>query len=478
MPVVAFALDALGNHPSAALQRSARHDALYLAAQHGHGNILNLLLGSKTQNHFPRETPEMHALEDTAKFAASVVNPSKIPGQGSSSPGPPRAYCPSGSSFSEGTHELHYEQSGPSTETDDLTPTFNIGCASGHVSALLAIIENDTCKPLKPQAYSDGLEISSENGHLDVVCFLLGHPTEYCSPTSLEEAVMHASANGFVETVRLLLEIIRNRELHPNVLNHALNVASHFGHCEVAELLIREGAEVTAAVDETEYIYRKVFDHDPFFQPSFGPSGKVTQNALQTALPGFDRFDTSSQQTSFSTYNRAHQVRQVDTIQWLLEEGSNVNASASDLTYPLYPASANCSEAVVQLLVDKGANVDVTSRNGGTVSSASAGREVPAGPITRILLQGGASYPTQGTDGDTALNAALAWFGRGMGGPRFTGYAVISESIHAVLNDGPGAVLKLFLAQLPEETARDKRYGLLLQMATMAEDDEWVDLLL
>lgn len=53
-----------------------------------------------------------------------------------------------------------------------------------------------------------------------------------------------------------------------------------------------------------------------------------------------------------------------------------------------------------------------------------------------------------------------------------------STSITDVLSTGPGAVVKILLANLPEKEADYSRYGVLVQMACMAGDQDCIELLL
>lgn len=77
------------------------------------------------------------------------------------------------------------------------------------------------------------------------------------------------------------------------------------------------------------------------------------------------------------------------------------------------------------------------------------------------------------------MNAALSFFGT-LGCSRDGDTGRFSKSVHVadVLSAGPGAVVKILLANLPEEKADDTRYGLLAQMACIAGDQECVELLI
>lgn len=99
----------------------------------------------------------------------------------------------------------------------------------------------------------------------------------------------------------------------------------------------------------------------------------------------------------------------------------------------------------------------------------------------RLLFQSGAVIPKSDAGRNPVLNSALTFFGGG--GPRTcysgqNGRFLHSNSLNDVLEDGPGAVVKMLLPRLPMEQADKKQYGLLMQMAIVVGDYECVDLLL
>ncbi|KAL1969143.1 hypothetical protein VTN77DRAFT_397 [Rasamsonia byssochlamydoides] len=90
-----------------------------------------------------------------------------------------------------------------------------------------------------------------------------------------------------------------------------------------------------------------------------------------------------------------------------------------------------------------------------------------------MLLDAGAVFPA-GNAGDLISETALRFFKGGTSHGRF----LTSKSIRDVLDDGPGAVVKILLSHLPDAKAFDEGYGMLLQMAAIAGDREYIELLL
>lgn len=107
---------------------------------------------------------------------------------------------------------------------------------------------------------------------------------------------------------------------------------------------------------------------------------------------------------AFASYHR-----QSGFVRFLWDNGADVNASTSRFLYPtaLLAASAWGRQEIVQLLLDKGADVNVQGGDDGTALQAASShghRE-----IVQSLLDKGADVNAQGGRYGTALQAASAW---------------------------------------------------------------------
>ena len=258
---------------------------------------------------------------------------------------------------------------------------------------------------------------------------------------------------------------ITKTESYNSVLNRALSISSYRGHKTVAEVLIQAGADVNTPVDPVGCMWALSYVMD------ITTKGKEGRTAIQAALGGAESF-----RSPFFDRVQGHKANTFEhdaTILLLLEKGAEVITLADEpVDHPFHTAAKYCSESVVKLMIDKGADIE-------TGLQACASRELSAAPIAKILLQTGATITAPDAGISSALDTALAFFGPspffGQGGDSMF---IESESIQTVLSDGPGAVIKLLLRQFPETKAKDERYGLLLQMVAMVGDREFLDLLL
>ena len=163
-----------------------------------------------------------------------------------------------------------------------------------------------------------------------------------------------------------------------------------------------------------------------------------------------------------------------------MEKGADPNGGDEYEGYPLNIAAKHCTVEIVQKLISSGAKVGAVTKGHGTALQAAARREIGGLPVIKTLLEADAPISSIDPGKAVALNEALSFFetSRWTGEEEDNDRFVQSTSITDVLNTGPGAVVKLLLANLPHTKADDSRYGLLAQMACMAGDQGCVELLL
>lgn len=162
-------------------------------------------------------------------------------------------------------------------------------------------------------------------------------------------------------------------------------------------------------------------------------------------------------------------------VELLLDKGANVNV-VGDLC-PLLIASKICSKRVIQALLRAGADVNIRATSQ-TPLELTCGRKSSGGPTVSQLLHAGASIPCpDGCKINPFLNTALDAFIESCGGQNEE-QVYLSDSVYQLFSNSPARIIEILLRKLPHEKAKDKRYSLVLQMAAATGNMPHVQLLL
>ena len=354
----------------------------------------------------------------------------------------------------------------------ELTDTLNSICAWGSKRILQTFLQHDTKKVLGIEQYSSGLDQAAQNDNCQVVMYWLEEHPEHQNLVVDPATVIHVSGNGFMDILPPFIERIMPMDSFEKTLSQCLQVASNYGHEKVVEYLIGEGANVNAVVEEAHTLIGLYnFHFDPYNH--FGGSQRKL-SALQAALSGCELL-----RNTHSSWRRADAPSQQRVVELLLRKGADPNRAEGYRRYPLNIAAKNCTVQVVQALISSGANTETATEEYETALQTAARREVGPLPIIKTLIEASGSTSSFRLGKAAALSEALSFFGTpGCSREGNYGHFLKSISVVDVLSAGPGAVVKILLANLPEERADDTRYGLLAQMACIAGDQECIELLI
>ncbi|ROW04889.1 hypothetical protein VMCG_04769 [Cytospora schulzeri] len=363
------------------------------------------------------------------------------------------------------------------------------------------------CQSLKDRMVDtvEAFVVASASGQLIVVKLLADHRPEYrtsVAQAAIQRALVVSSGNGHIEVVQYLVE-----ELHADVNISAPDLPGAVRRWpssrKVFELMVTSGDIPWEESSEMqEALAGELSDDDWEDERSNGSQGQAprylwsttprktqTISALQASIRGFAaEFYPSIHRHRYPlpdhTPLQAGQSQKEEVIIALLGFGANPNDSGGQDRYPIQLVTKYCPERVVQRFILAGADVNATKNDDSALQEA-AGRELSAVTIMHWLFDAGASIPVESSQSDQLLANALGYFEGDMSRVLFLdvdkdpdGHFLVAPSLEYIFQEGPAAVLYTLLSRMPQKETTDTRYGLVLQMAALLDNEQYVDLLL
>jgi ankyrin repeat protein len=257
-----------------------------------------------------------------------------------------------------------------------------------------AIRKNDGSTPL---------HVSVENGHLDVVKYLIkaGADVNYNNYNNKWKTPIHSPLHisilwGYQEIAEALIEA--GAEVNAKQVDGSspLHWSVEYGHLKITQALIKAGADVNAEMKNGNtplHICAKVGDLEVV--------RALIDKGADVNAKGDDGWDP----LHFSALN-GH----LEVVRYLIEKGADVNAKADSGGTPLHRSAQNGNLEIARALIDKGADVNVPMNDGETPlhSSARNGNL----EIARALIDKGANVNARNIIGRTPLDYGNAEFKR------------------------------------------------------------------
>lgn len=215
-------------------------------------------------------------------------------------------------------------------------------------------------------------------------------------------ALMVASAFGSRDVVKWLLDrgaavkartFLKDPEKAPGMADcTALHMACARNHMEVAELLIKHGADLNQ---------RDGNGNTPFIQAS--AKGHLETIRLLILHGANVEMPNGHGWTPLLV---AVDQDQVAVAKFFISQGANINAEYPNGRNALMKAAESGNEQLVNLFIEKGADVNHTNSSGANalLDAAVAGHD----KVVKLLIQGGAELDRRDEEGWTALMKAAA----------------------------------------------------------------------
>ncbi|EPE33339.1 Ankyrin repeat-containing protein [Glarea lozoyensis ATCC 20868] len=227
----------------------------------------------------------------------------------------------------------------------------------GSTSIVELLLERGVAVDAKPHG-STSLLMAAKRGHLETVRLLLDHNAEVNFANEKSESSLYwASFNDFKHIVELLLEKRKGQEpanlsLPTTSGSTALLAAVMKGNEDVANVLVKEGADVTVKNDENE---------TPLYWACWHGFTAMAQTFL-------DKDATPNITTAYKFTPLLAAIRCIDItiVDLLLGKGASFESQDSDGYSALNFASHMGEVEIVRLLLNRKANVKVKDQDGDT----------------------------------------------------------------------------------------------------------------
>ncbi|MCJ1284925.1 Ankyrin-2 [Xylographa opegraphella] len=231
--------------------------------------------------------------------------------------------------------------------------------ANSLVEPLRLLLENGLdinvpCLDLKPTA----LSCAALSGQVEIVRLLLAFgadpnreiPMLPLWPPALP-ALHHAASTGNEEIVELLLASGADIQLRSCFGTSALHHAASSGQCQMIRLLVRHGAHLEVVDDGRLTPLLNAIKHH-----------KVEACKLLCSLGA----STNSNPARQGALSYAAEQGQLPIVQYLLDEGADIDTCDTGLGTPLHHAAALRLPGMIQFLLQKGANISIRNVRGKT----------------------------------------------------------------------------------------------------------------
>ena len=234
----------------------------------------------------------------------------------------------------------------------------------------------------------------------------------------------------------------------------ALQAACVGGHQQIVLTLIGAGADVNLPGGEHEHsLIAAVFSKNFAILPVLQQNGaRAAPILLQKAL--------------FTMVAR----KSVDGVAVMLDLGADVNGSNSKKESPLYLAASKGYIGIVDLLLRKDANINAQGEDGNALQGASLRWHIQ---VVQMLLDRGADIDTHGGEYGNAVNAASAGNNEKIvqllldySGTSDVEEGVCDSALYIASDRGHNSVVRTLLNRNANINARRGRYGNALQAAS------------
>ncbi|KAJ6122429.1 hypothetical protein N7512_004894 [Penicillium capsulatum] len=366
-----------------------------------------------------------------------------------------------------------------------LSEVLQVATQMGSKSTLDALLDRYGAEEILQQNFFSCWKKALRANNVAMLEYMLSRWLNSWSSGMLQMTFIYASGRGWLSFMVSLAGTIQHLETYRLALTEALIAACVEGKVKNAEWLINAGADASEIVEERIPSCRFY----PGYQSWPSPAFEACQRSELLSSPQTTRsaFQACLKSILLSRSNEA--TRSLgSTFYLLVSHGVDVNQALKDQTTALHVAIWESNDGMVSKLIDQGADLNVCVSSKGTplqfalkVEDAPSQFNSPIkmnASIVRLLLDSGAIVePTKDAPDpwEYALNSVLPFYACSR---ESCGRFSECECFEQDLSTGPGAVIKHVLLSQPNIRATRREFTLLLQVAAVNGDLEYLELLL
>jgi ankyrin repeat protein len=269
----------------------------------------------------------------------------------------------------DGLTALHYAADGGSKEVGELLiskgaiidakaknglTALHLAAMAGYTDMVKLLIAGGANVNAKSQYGQTPLHYAARNGHKDVVLFLIDNGADVnVEATDESKPLDYAARSDHKDVVKLLVDKGTNVSKDDNLLY----CACMYGHRELAELLIKKGADVNS----------KAWDSAPSLEAVWNLSSSREPDLLDILKLLLDNGADPNAKDRWDWSLLHYTYTDVDVTRLLLDKGANPNAieNGGGLR-SLHLAADKGRKAVVELLISRRADVNAKDYSGRT----------------------------------------------------------------------------------------------------------------
>ncbi len=260
--------------------------------------------------------------------------------------------------------------------SDDKSTPLRYAAVRGHTELVELLIAEGADVNASDENGATSLHMAAARGHKEIAKLLIAEGADLGWPANDQSTPLHyAAVRSHGELVELL--IAEGADVNATAKNGAtpLSAAASSGHLGVAELLIAEGADLDLTTDD---------EHTPLHYAASEGHVEVVELLIDK---GADMSLHGKNEVSL-LHLALHQGHN-EVIKLFIAKGADaVSKCGSCGLSPLATAAANCGREVVNLLIDKGADVNEKGEEGLTALHTAA--ENGNNDVAELLIEKGA----------------------------------------------------------------------------------------